>query len=248
MTKRAATMFAAALTLTLTLTLTLAAAPVPAQEKAVNPETESSVPALDAFHEIIYPIWHTAYPEKDYAALKGFAPRVDELAAAIYAAPLPGILRDKEAKWRSGVDELRRAVEAYDAAAVGEDGEALLKAAENLHMRYEMLVRTIRPVLPEIDAFHKILYVVYHTYLPDKSWADVRKAAPELEAKARAIAGARLPKRLEARTADFEAASSELLKAASELAGLGPDAASASLAAAVERLHTRYQAVEKVFD
>jgi hypothetical protein len=237
-----------ALTMSAALLLAIAGTAGPVQEKAVNPETESSVPALEAFHEIIYPIWHTAYPEKDYAALKSFVPKIDELAADIYAAALPGILRDKDAKWKSGVAEFRKSVEAYDAAAAGDDGEALLKAAETLHMRYEMLVRTIRPVLPEIDAFHKVLYVVYHTYVPEKSWDDVRKAAPELKAKAEAVAEAQLPKRLEGKAAVFQAASSELLKSATELAAMRPDSDGASLEAAVERVHTRYQAVEKVFD
>jgi hypothetical protein len=211
-------------------------------------ETESSVPELSAFHEIIYPIWHTAYPEKDIAALKSYVPQVNELAAKIYSAKLPGILREKEGKWQAGVAEFRKSVEAYNAAAKGTDDQALLDAAEKLHMRYEMLVRALRPVLAEMDAFHKVLYVVYHKYLPDKKWDDVRKAAPEMKAKAEAVAKAQLPKRLEAKSEAFKSAAAALVEATAELESLGSGGDGAVLEKAIDKIHVKYQALEKVFE
>jgi len=228
--------------------LAVAAVGVPAQEKTAVQETSSSVPELEAFHDIIYPIWHTAFPEKDVAALKGYVPRINELAAKIYAAKLPGILREKEAAWTAGVDKLRQAVNAYDTAAKGTDDQALLNAAEALHMRYEMLVRAIRPVLPEMDAFHKELYVVYHQFLPDKKWADVRKAAPAIKALADAVAKAQLPKRLEAKTGMFKTAAAGLVEAAAGLEGLAANGDAAALEKAVLNVHAKYQALEKVFE
>lgn len=218
-----------------------------AQEKAMAPsETDSSVPELTAFHEIIYPIWHTAYPEKDIAALKSYVPKINELAAKVYAAKLPAILHEKEAKWQAGLAEFRKTVDAYNAAAKGTDDQALLNAAEALHMRYEMLVRAIRPVLPEMDEFHKVLYVVYHKFLPDKKWDEVRKAAPELLAKAEAVAKAQLPKRYEAKAAEFKAASAALVEAAQGLAGTGSDGP--ALEKAVNQLHAKYEALSKIFE
>ncbi|MGZ5454957.1 MAG: hypothetical protein ACXWHJ_12065, partial [Candidatus Aminicenantales bacterium] len=93
----------------------LAAAAVPAMAQ----ETESAVPELSAFHEVIYPIWHTAYPDKDIAMLKSLVPQVNELAGKVYAAKLPGILRDKQVKYDAGLAEFRASVEAYNAAAKG---------------------------------------------------------------------------------------------------------------------------------
>lgn len=224
------------------LILAAAAVAAPAQE------TESVVPELSAFHEVIYPIWHTAYPEKDIAMLKGLVPQVNELAAKVFAAKLPGILRDKQAKYDAGLAEFRASVEAYNAAAKGADDKALLDAAEALHAKYEALVRILRPVLAEMDAFHKVLYVVYHKDLPDKAWDRVRAAAPDLKAKAEAAAQAKLPARLEAKREAFTAAAAGLVEAASALAALRPEAGGAALEAAVLKLHTAYQALEKVFD
>jgi hypothetical protein len=211
-------------------------------------ETESSVPELTVFHDIIYPIWHTAYPEKDIAALKSYVPKVNELAAKIYSAKLPGILREKERKWQAGVAEFRKSVEAYNMAAKGTDDKALLDAAEALHMRYEMLVRTIRPVLAEMDGFHKVLYVVYHTYLPGKNWDGIRNAAPEMKAKAEAVAKAQLPKRLEAKAESFKSAAAALVEAATELESLGTSGDPAALEKAVDRIHAKYQGLEKIFE
>lgn len=211
-------------------------------------ETESSVPELTAFHEIIYPIWHTAYPEKDIAALKSYVPQVNDLAAKIYSAKLPGILREKESKWQAGVAEFRKSVEAYNAAAKGTDDKALLDAAETLHMRYEMLVRAIRPVLPEMDAFHKVLYIVYHTYLPGKNWEDIRKTAPEMKAKAEAVAKAQLPKRLEAKAELFKSAAAALVEAATDLVSLGKSGGPDALEKAVDKIHAKYQELEKIFE
>jgi hypothetical protein len=211
-------------------------------------ETESAVPELQAFHEIIYPIWHTAYPEKDIAALKGYVPEIDRLAAGVYGAKLPGILRDKEAKWQAGLAELRKSVEAYAAAAKGTDDQTLLDAAETLHARYEMLVRTIRPVLKEMDDFHKVLYVVFHKSLPDKKFDEIRAVSPDLMAKAEAVAKAKLSQRMEARNDIFLAAAADLVAAATALAGASGGTDDIALGNAILALHEKYVALEKVFN
>lgn len=224
--------------------IVLAAVAVP----AVAQETESAVPELAAFHEVIYPIWHTAYPDKDIAMLKSLVPQVNELAAKVFAAQLPGILRDKQAKYDAGLAEFRKSVEAYNAAAKGADDKAMLDAAEVLHAKYEMLVRILRPVLKEMDDFHKVLYVVFHKDLPDKKWDNIRAAAPELKAKAEAVTLAKLSTRLEPKAEMFKAAAAELVKAASTLAAIDPKAEGGAIEQAVLKLHTRYQDLEKIFD
>jgi hypothetical protein len=224
--------------------IVLAAAAVPAMAQ----ETESAVPELAAFHEVIYPIWHTAYPDKDIAMLKSLVPQVNELAAKVFAAQLPGILRDKQAKYDAGLAEFRKSVEAYNAAAKGADDKAMLDSAEVLHAKYEMLVRILRPVLKEMDDFHKVLYVVFHKDLPDKKWDNIRTAAPELKAKAEAVTLAKLSTRLEPKAESFKAAAAELVKAASTLAALGAEAKGEAIEEAVLKLHTRYQELEKIFE
>ncbi len=226
----------------------LAAGGLFAQDAALAQETSSSVPALEEFHEIIYPIWHTAYPSKDIAALKGFVAEINKLAAPVYAVKLPGILRDKQAKWDAGLAEFRKSVDAYNAAAKGTDDQALLDAAEVLHARYEGLVRAIRPVLKEVDAYHQTLYVVFHKLLPEKKWADIKTAAAELAIKADAVAGATLSKRLESRAEAYKTAAADLKQATAGLVAACDKGRADAIEAAVNAVHAKYQALEKVFD
>lgn len=211
-------------------------------------DAQSTVPELLAFHEVIVPIWHTAYPAKDIAALKGLKAQVNAGAEKIYGAGLPGILREKAAAWQQGVAEFRSAVEAYNRAADADRGDDLLAAAEALHARYEKLIRTIRPVLKEVGVYHQTLYVIYHRDLPAKATERIAAAAGELVAQAEAIEKATLPKRLEARTADFSAAARALTVATRQLPAACATKDPAQVAAAVERVHSAYQALEKVFD
>jgi hypothetical protein len=211
-------------------------------------ETESTVKELSDFHEIIYPIWHTAYPEKDYAALREYVPEVNRLAKNVFNAKLPGILRDKKAKWDEGLEQLKKAVEDYNKAAAGEDNQALLDAAEVLHAKFEMMVRLIRPVLKEIDEFHKVLYVVYHKYLPNKEFDKIKSVNDDFILKAEAITKATLPKRLEAKTDAYAAAAKELLEASKKLKKTCETQDTDAVEKAVDFLHTKYQNLEKIFD
>ncbi len=219
-----------------------------AEAQDILKETKSEVPELAAFHEIIYPIWHTAYPEKDYAALRKYVADINRLAAPITKAKLPGILRDKEAKWNEAVSIFKKAVDEYNAAASGPDDQALLKAAEALHSKYEALVRMISPILKEVDEFHQVLYVVNHQYAPNREYDKIRETAPELVTKAEAIAKVELPKRLETRAAAFKKAAAELLDAVKGLEAAGRAHDHDGMLSGVDKVHGKYQALEKIFE
>jgi hypothetical protein len=219
-----------------------------AQQDTVK-EIEAAVPQLENFHDVIYPIWHTAYPEKDYAALKEYAPEVKAQAEEIYSAKLPGILRDKEAKWTEGVKEFKLSVDNYLASSSLDNNENLLSAAEQLHSKYEALVRIIRPITKEAGEFHKSLYVVYHTYLPNKDYQAIKAISGELTAKAENIIGAKLSKRLEPKQADFDKAAQELLTACAALNEVSLESENGrTIEQAVEKVHARYVDLEKVFE
>jgi hypothetical protein len=219
-----------------------------AAEQVPDRDSESTVPELIDFHEIIYPIWHTAFPAKDFTALRGFVAEINTQVAKINAAVLPGILRDKKQAWESGLAEFNLAVTAYGKAAAGSDDQALLDAAELLHARFEMLVRAIRPVAKEVDAYHKVLYVVYHKYLPEKKYAEIGKVAADMVAKAEAITKAELSPRLAAKTEAFQAAAVKLLAETKLLEAAGKAGLEKDIAQLVEAVHTAYQALEKVFN
>ena len=230
--------------LSVLLALLAAAGTLPAAGPQ-DAETKSVVPELWAFHEIIFPIWHKAYPGKDVQALRGYVPRINELAAKVYTASLPGILRDKKDKWQEGVAQLKKSVDAYNAAAEGTNDQALLAAAETLHAMFEGLARIIVPVIPEVDAFHQVLYVIYHKFLPDTDFASIRDAVPDLLVRAEAVVKAPLPPQMSAKKEAYERAAAALLQAVRTLAAVE---LTCDIPAAIETVHTSYQTLEKTFE
>ncbi len=217
------------------------------QHEDQTKETESKVPELEQFHDVIYPIWHTAYPAKDYAALRSYVGEVSSFAEKIYSAKLPGILRDKKAKWEKEIAAFKGSVSEYNSKVAGKDDAALLKASEDLHSKYEMLVRVIRPVSKEVDEFHQQLYVIYHTYLPNKDYKKILSVSDKLVEKAKAISQMKIPQKLEAKSEKINSAASDLLTAAKELNSLKKTAKEKDVNLAVEKVHSKYQSLEELF-
>jgi predicted small lipoprotein YifL len=111
------------------------------QKQAIKTETSSDMPELWEFHEVIYQIWHEAWPEKNTVMLKDLIPEIEAGFAKLEQASLPGILRDKQEAWTKGIQDMAGIIETYKKTAVADEKEALLKAAEDLHSQFELLVR-----------------------------------------------------------------------------------------------------------
>ncbi len=226
------------------------ASPLTAQDHSA--ELSASVPALTKYHTVVFSLWHTAWPKKDTAMMARLLPNLEKGAAAVAAAPLPGILRDKKPAWDAGIGKLNAALAAYRNAVETRETEKLLTAAEDLHRQYEGLVRIVRPVLKELEAFHSVLYMLYHYYWPQGNLPKIRESAAALTEKMAGLDSASLPKRLEAKTGAFTTARTSLGRAVrnlQELVSRAPGTPAAEdLRTAVTGLHNSYQALEKVFD
>jgi hypothetical protein len=208
----------------------------------------ATVPALTEFHKVIYKIWHTAWPNKDYDMLTALMPEIEKGTAAIVSAELPGILRDKKAAWEKEVEGLQTIVQEYRSAVETKQKESLLDAAEKLHAQYEALVRVIRPPLRQLEEFHAVLYTIYHYYMPEESLDKIRASVEPLREKMAALNRATLPARFKSKEASFMAARSDLDKAVSEL---GPAVSSNDLGKikiAVETMHNRYATLAAILE
>jgi len=219
------------------------------QEDQQSSEIDSSVPELFDFHEVIYPIWHTAYPEKNYAMLKEMVSEVNSGAEKIYSAQLAGILRDKQEEWNKGVAKFRTSVEQYNLAMSGTDETAMLNSAEELHSNYEMLVRIIRPVTKEVDEFHKVLYMIYHHYWPNKDMLQFGEAVDDLEILSEELNKCVLPKWASDKSDSFKEQSQKLYEETKNLKTLkDSDVDNTQLDKAVDEVHSNYVALEALFD
>lgn len=223
---------------------------VPAQENGTphNEETSAQIPVLNRFHEVIFPMWHTAWPEKNVAMLAELLPGIKCYRDSLLVAQLPGILRDKQDTWKRGIERLQIIVDGYDHAASSGDTVALLEAAEQLHAQYEALVRITRPVLKELDAFHQALYMLYHHHMPDWNLDEIATATNTLKERMVALRNAVLPNRLKRKEQEFIDARTRL---AASVASLDASLAARdreAFTSQVESMHSDYQALEAIFD
>lgn len=211
-------------------------------------EATAKVPELDAFHEVIYQIWHEAWPKKDAALLRKLLPEVEKGIANVAAAPLPGILHEKKDAWSKAVADLQAAGMEYKSAAAAKDDARLLAAAEKLHARFEACMRAIRPALKELDDFHSVLYMLVHHYVPNNQMDKIKSASAELKEKMAALNEAKLQERMQDSNADFQMARGMLSGAVGALERSIASNDEKSIKAAIDSVHSRYQALEKVFE
>lgn len=235
------------LTIAVSALFGLAIAPALARQAPKPEDLKASVPALDAMHEVIMPLWHDAWPNKDVKAMAAMLPDIEKHFAAVNKAELPMVLRDKRAAWVAGVDDLKQTVGAYKAAVAAGDNDALLKAAEKLHAQYEALVKVVRPILKEMEDFHATLYVLYHYQMSPFQLEKASASVRELQVKMAALNAATLPDRLKAKTEAFNAQRARLGKSIDELAALLDSRDESKIKAAIELMHTQYESLEKVF-
>ena len=213
-------------------------------------EINSSLPELSDFHEVIYPIWHKAYPDKNYKMLKEMVADLNAGAEKIYTAQLPGILRDKKQEWEEGVKQFKTSVEDYNKAVNDNNEPEILGSAEKLHSNFEMLVRIVKPVTEEVDEFHKVFYMIFHHYWPEKNTEEFNLAVDNLWQRAEELKMCVLPKWAEEKSEKFKKQSEELFTSTDELKKL-KDSNSASevdIEKAIDKVHSHYQALEALFD
>jgi hypothetical protein len=220
----------------------------PSARAASEVETKASVPELSAFHEVIHPMWHEAWPARDTTTLRALWPEIRRHVAAIEKAELPGILRDKKEAWAKGVARLQAAEGAYGAALAQEAVEPKLAAAEEMHAAYEGLVRATRPPMAELARFHEVLYRIYHAVLPEKDEKALNEALPTLSARMDTLAKATLPARWAAARERFEKARRELAVKVEKLRREARKAAWQAKERAIEEMHEAYRQLEGVFE
>ena len=235
------TTLGAALGAALTLSATCA------HSENVN-ETKASVPELSAFHEVIFPLWHTAWPSRDTSLVRELWPDVQTHVDAVAKAELPGILRDKKDAWQSGIERLKAAEQSYSAALANDAIDPKLAAVEELHSSFENLVRTICPVLPELAAFHEVLYRIYHYDLPNEDRDALVARLPALTSAMATLNAAVLPEHRAPAKENFDAARAELSARVDEVGHIAGGDDWGQTAKAIEDMHTAYRTVECVFD
>jgi hypothetical protein len=211
-------------------------------------ELDADVPALHDLHGVVYPLWHDAFPDKDYALIKELLPEADNLTQKLDEAELPGILRDKKPEWEKGKENLKKSLQDLHKAVEEDNQEDMLNQVEAFHSAFEKLIRLIRPVVPELEAFHQEMYKLYHYYMPNYELPNIRMAVVAMQQKLEPLRDVQLPQRLAEKQEQFNAAVQELGTQLFNLSEVVRQEDKDSIKEAVEKVHTAYQKTEAVFD
>jgi hypothetical protein len=211
-------------------------------------ELTAAVPELRDLHDAVYPLWHDAFPNKDYAHIKELLPELDSLTAKVETAKLPGILQDKKNDWEAGKEKLVANLKKLHEAADSDNKEEMLAQTEAFHSNYEKLVRTIRPLVEELDSFHQEMYKLYHYYMPNYDLEKIRETVIAMQKKLTPLKEAKLHRRLEDRKDQFDTAVAELETAVNNLADVVQKDDKEAIKEAAEEVHTYYQGCEAVFN
>ena len=221
-----------------------------AQTKIDSTEISSAVPELSAFHKIIYPLWHKAYPAKDMVAFKALVPQIQAYMVKINQAKLSGILREKQEQWNNKLKDFNVAAENYYKACDANDESATLLAAEKIHSSYEQMNRVVKPAVKEMDEYHQSLYVIFHKLNPAKQYNEIAKEMDNFITKADAITNypqEKLTKRLGDKTSAFYANAKELYTATVTLKQVITEKSSTQIDAALQNVHHLYQKLDALF-
>lgn len=226
-----------------------------AQTPAATPQTpqtqEMSKPRLEGlkeFHDVVYPVWHMAYAEKDYQAIKDAVPEFKEKMAVIEKAELPGFYRDKKDDYEKKREVLANAVLDLEEKSKGTDNEALLKATEDLHSAYEQLVRFFAPRVKELESFHLVLYPLWHEALPNKDYKAIKASTPALQEKMNVLMKVELPEKSKQIAPQFTEKRKALKASVDDLVKACNGKDSKKIEDKLAKMHTAYQELDAVFE
>jgi len=219
-----------------------------ARPDVTQEELKANVPELMDLHEVVYPLWHSAFPEKDYELIKELLPQAESLTAKLDAAKLPGILRDKQEAWDQGKEFLQSALDKLKRAVETNNKEEMLKQVEVFHSGFERLVRTIRPVVSELEAFHQELYKLYHYNVPNYDLEKIQADVKAMQEKLPPLKQVQLPGRLSPKQSEFNNCVQELEEAVSALAEAVKTRKKKMILKSVEKVHSTYQKTQHIFD
>lgn len=216
---------------------------------AAEDESQSkkiTIPELTAMHEAIYPLWHKAYPEKDVQLLQALYPDLEEHFRKLRDSKFPEQWPDRKMHWQEGLNTMKNALKSYKNAVDTNHQENLLSSAEKVHSAYEQLVKVVNPPIPEVDAFHEVLYYVYHHYLPNQNWEKIDESIAQFSERMSSLNQAELPKWMYDKQAAFDSARQNLAVMVDELAKLKGTDEHQQIQSAVLNLHDAYEKMEEV--
>lgn len=192
---RTATLLAATLLLG-----ALAFAGTPLQEEAGCPAhraAEAGFSPFEAFHHVMAPAWHNAWPQKDYDALFAAGPQFKEhMKGVMELSPEFKTTARKKEFVKSRV-EFAQLVEQYAAACEEKDQEAVYALMPKVHDAFEHTASCLLPVhFPEFNGIVITANLILESHLPNDNTEGIVGSTETLAAKCEALSEETVPEEL----------------------------------------------------
>ncbi len=209
--------------------------------------TDHLTKAMEDFHSVLYPMWHEAYPKKDFKAIREQVPMFKQKLMALIVIPAPDNMEEeKRQDFLTKRQELAFYVDQYSKAAADTVDSTLAKAFEQMHWGYEELDKVFMVEIKQLDKFHETLYFLWHKALPAEDYKAVKNTVPVLKAEMDSLMAFQLPASCQHIKADFEAKRTALKDAVYQLADVCQKGTNKQIDDALTLMHERFMELNMV--
>ena len=221
---------------------TIAPSNVPAKDT-----TDKLAMALEDFHSVLAPMWHEAYPQKDFKAIREQAPLFKQKLMALIVIPAPDNMDEpKREEFFTKRQELAFYVDQYTKAAADSTDSVLASVFEQMHWGYEELNKVFMVEIKQLDSFHETLYYLWHKALPAKDYDAVKKTVPVLKAEMDSLMLVKLPGSCYDIKDDFEVKRAALKDAVYQLADVCQKGTEKQIDDALTLMHDKFMELNMV--
>ena len=202
---------------------------------------------IDAFHSAMAPPCHEYIPQGKYAEARAAVPAMIKASKEIaeyypgctYGKNINEQFKVKRDAFIKRVDELEK--------ACGADDQAFKLAFDKMHSAFAEMngVLYMRP--DGVEEFHNILARIWHDFLPNKKYDEIKESLPELIKAAENLTSVKLDESMADKQEAFTQQAEKLLQYVNELKQVCETEDKEKIASTTETLHKSYEALTATF-
>lgn len=126
--------------------------------------------SFEHFHHVMAPAWHTAWPERDFAALLAAGPEFTQLFGAIRQLNPEMVAPVRRSAFIEQRLQFEKLVKQYAAACQHSDSDLVYQLMPDLHNAFEATAATLLPLsYPEFEGFMVTVDLIVQIHLPDRN-------------------------------------------------------------------------------
>jgi len=155
--------------------------------------------AFEAFHKVVAPCWHQAYPDKNYDSLIAAGPGFEKAMAGIAALEPKMKNVARKGAFLMNREILAKCVKRYAAFAKEGQKDSVYAILPQLHEAFENCAGAYLPIsYPEVEGIITTIDVILDTHIPKQNAEGIAGSTETLVTKTKALTTATLPESLKA--------------------------------------------------